>query len=92
MCCQYQHLGYLYVLRGVGGIDGNIGNVVARQGLDAFIDRSGSFVVSVETNVAEVGLYESRLQVRHADGGIGYIDAQAVGKCFHGFTAAFVAQ
>ena len=38
---QDQHLGNLYVLRGIGGKDGNIGNIISRQGLDAFIDRGG---------------------------------------------------
>ena len=53
---QYQYLGSLYVLRGIGGKDGDVGNIISRQGLDAFIDRGGPVVVAVETDVAEVGL------------------------------------
>ena len=78
---QYEHFGNLHVLWGVGGKDGNVGNIVARHGLDAFIDRGGPVVVSVETDVAEVGLHKSGLQVRHTDSSIGDIDAQTIGEC-----------
>ena len=75
MCGKDKHLGYLDVGRGIGSIDGNIGNVVARERLDALIDIGGPVVVTVETGVAEVRLDKSRLQVRHADGGMGHINA-----------------
>ena len=84
MGSQYQHLGYLYVLRGIRGEDGYIGNVVARQRLDAFVDCGGTVTVAAEADVAEVGLHKSGLQVRHADSRVGNVDAQTVGECFHG--------
>ena len=37
MSGQYQYLGYLYMLRGVGRIDRHVGNVVAGKGLDALL-------------------------------------------------------
>ena len=83
MSSQYQYLRNLYVLRGVGGKDGYVSNIVACQGFDAFIDGGGTVVVSVETDVAEVGLYKSWLQIRHANGGISDIYTQTIGKCFH---------
>ena len=39
---QNQHFGNLHVSRGIGCIDGNVGNVVACQRLDALIDVGGA--------------------------------------------------
>ena len=64
---QDEHLGYLDVSGSIGGIDGNIGNVVASQRGDALIDIGGTSGVSMKANVAEVGLYKSGLQVGDAD-------------------------
>ena len=84
MSSQNKYLGNLDVLRSVGCKDGYIGNVVTRQRLDAFVDISSTFVVAVESDVAEIRLYKARLQVGNADGCIGYIDAQSVGERLHG--------
>ena len=78
-----EHLGYLDMSRGIGGIDGNIGNIVACEGLDALIELSGSISITTETDIAEVGLYQAWLQVCNTNGSIGYIDAQAVGQGFY---------
>ena len=80
---QYQHLSNLYVLRGIGGIDCHIGDIVTRQGFDACIEFGSTFGIALETDVAEVRLYQSGLQVRHADGRIGHVDAQSVGERLH---------
>ena len=100
MRCQYQHLGNLYVLRSIGGIYGNVGNIITRQGFDALIYRGGPVVITVESDIAEVRLHQSGLQVRHADGGIGFrfVTRMAVlatsmrNPSESAFTAAFVAQ
>ena len=68
----------------IGGIDGDIGDVVARQRLDALIDIGGAVIVTMEADVAEVGLDEAGLQVSDADGRIGHVDAESVGQCLHG--------
>ena len=39
---QYQHLGNLHMLRGIGSIDGHVGNIVGCQGLDALIELGGA--------------------------------------------------
>ena len=78
-----QHLGYLHVLGGVGGIDGHVGDIVARQGLDAFVDVGGALGVAVEAGVAEVGLHQSWFKVGNADSCVCDIKAQTVGDGLH---------
>ena len=75
---QNQHLGNLYVLGGVGGKNGNIGYIVTSQRLDACVEFLRTLFITLETHVAEISLHESGLQVRHADSGIGYVDAQTI--------------
>ena len=70
---QNQHLGNLHVLRRIGSIDSHVGNIIARKGFDALIDISSTVAVAVETDITEVGLYQSGLQVGHAHGSIGHI-------------------
>ena len=65
-----EYLGNLDMGRCVRGIDGHVGDIVARQGLDALIDISGTVVVAVEADIAEIGLYKSGLQVGNTDGGV----------------------
>ena len=64
---QYQHLGNLHMGWGIGSIDGNVGDVVARQRLDTFIDIGGTLVVTMKAGVAEVGLDKSWFQVGDAE-------------------------
>ena len=71
---QYQHLSNLDVFRRIGGKDSHVGNIITCQRLNTFIDIGGTIIVAMETDIAEVCLYKSRLQVRHADGGIGDVD------------------
>ena len=78
MSGKNEHLSNLYVLRSIGGIDSHIGNVVASQGLDTLIYIGSTIVVTAETDIAEVRLNETGLQVRDADGRIGNINAQTV--------------
>ena len=81
---EYEHLGDLHVLGGVGGIDGHVGDVVTGEGLDALVDIGGALGVTMEARVAEVGLNKAGLEVGDTDGGIGHIEAQAVGDGLHG--------
>ena len=76
---QDKHFGYLYVSRGVGGIDGHIGNVVASEGLDALIEFGSAVGIAVEADIAEIGLYEAGLEVGDADSCVGHIDAESIG-------------
>ena len=64
---QYQYLGNLHMGWGIGSIDGNVGDVVARQRLDTFIDIGGTLVVTMKAGVAEVGLDKSWFQVGDAE-------------------------
>ena len=73
-----QHFCNLYVLRGIGGKDGNVGNVITSKGFDAFIDIGCTIVVATETNVAEVGLHKSGFQIRYADSSVGYVNTQTI--------------
>jgi hypothetical protein len=66
MRCQYQHLGNLYVLRSIGGIYGNVGNIITRQGFDALIYRGGPVVITVESDIAEVRFCQSLSPCRHS--------------------------
>ena len=54
---QDEHLGYLNMLRSISCIDGNVGDVIASQRFDAFIDCGGTVAVSVEADIAEVSLH-----------------------------------
>ena len=72
---------YLYMRWGVGGIYGNIGNIIASKRLDTFIYISGTLGIAMETDIAEVGLHKTWLQVGDTDSRIGNIDAQAIGEC-----------
>lgn len=83
MSGQNEHLGYLHVGWGIGCEDGHIGDVVAREGLDALIEFGCALGVAMEADVAEVGLYEAGLEVGDADSGIGHVDAETVGEGFY---------
>lgn len=79
-----EHLGDLHVGGGVGGVDGHVGDVVAGEGFDTLVDVGGALGVTMETGVAEIGLHEAGLEVGDADGGVGHVEAQAVGDGLHG--------
>ena len=64
MSGQNQHLCNLYMLWCIGGVNGNIGNIVASEGLDAFVHIGRTVVVTMEADVAEVGLHQAWLQIR----------------------------
>ena len=49
---QNQHFGYLHMSRRIGGIDGHVGNVVARQGLDAGVEFGGAFGIATEARLS----------------------------------------
>lgn len=61
MCCQDEDLGNLDMCRRTGSIEADIGNVIAVEGLDAFVYVVGTLRVAMEADVGEVGLYESGL-------------------------------
>ena len=67
----------------IGGIDGNVSNIVASKGLDTFIDIGSTIMVAMETDIAEVCLHKTRLQIGDTDGGVGHIDTQSIGKCLY---------
>ena len=73
-----EHFGDLYVFGGLSGIEGGVGDVVAGEGCDAFVDVVGTLVVAVEAYVAEVGLDQSGFEKGHAYLGVGDVDAQTV--------------
>ena len=52
MSGQNQHLYNLYMLWCIGGVNGNIGNIVASEGLDAFVHIGRTVVVTMEVDVA----------------------------------------
>ena len=47
---QHEHLGYLHVRRGLRGIQGHIGNIIARERLDALVYALGTCLIAVESN------------------------------------------
>ncbi len=51
---EHKHLGNLHMGRRFGGVEGNIGYVVAGERLDPFVDVVGSVVVAVEAGTAEL--------------------------------------
>ena len=63
---QHQHFSYLHVGRSLGSIETHVGDVVTRQGFDAFVDIIGSLLVAMETGTAEVGLHQTRLHIGNA--------------------------
>ena len=83
MSGEDKHLGYLDMGRGVGCKDGNIGNVITRQWLDALVDIGGTLVVTMKADVAEVRLNKTGLQVGDTDGRVGHVDAESVRQRFH---------
>ena len=83
---KHEHLGYLDMGWSLGSIEGYVTDVIPRKRLDAFVHFFSTLLITVETNVREVRLHESGLDIRHADGCVCHVDAQAV------FTAALVAQ
>ena len=84
MCGKHQHFGYLHVLGSTCSVERHVGNVVAYERLDALVYIVGTLVVAMETDVGEVGLNESGLQIGHSYTCMGNIDAQSVGKCLDG--------
>ena len=83
MGSEDEHFGYLHVLGGVSGIDGHICNVIARKRLDALVELGSAGCITMETDVAEVGLDEAGLEVGDANSCIGHVDAQSVGEGLH---------
>ena len=77
MCSKHQHFGYLYMLGGACCIECHVGYVVAYERLDTLIYIVGTLVIAMETDVGEVGLNESGLQVSHSYTCMGNIDAQS---------------
>ena len=61
MCGQYQYFGYLHMFWRIGGIDSHIGNVVACQGGDAFVQFGSTLFVTLEADIAEVRFQASGL-------------------------------
>lgn len=61
MSGEDKNLGYLDMSRSIGGIDGNIGNIVASKRFDALIKLSCPIGITTETDIAEVSLNQSRL-------------------------------
>ena len=70
-----KYLGYLHVLGRISCIDCYIGYVVACERLYALIYVGCPCLVATEADIAEVGLYKSWLQVCHAYGCVGDVDA-----------------
>ena len=61
-----------------------LGDILARQRLDAFIDVVCALFVAMETNDREIGLDQTGFDVGHAHAGMGHVDAQAVAQGLHG--------
>ena len=53
---EHKHLGNLHMGRRFGGVEGNIGYVIAGERLDSFVDVVGSVVVAVEAGFILVTL------------------------------------
>ena len=83
MCGQYQHFCNLYMSRSIGRINSNVGNIVARKRRDALVNIRCAIGVTAKTNVTEISLNKTRLQVRNTDGCISNINTQSVRKSLH---------
>ncbi len=68
---------------GIGCIYSYIGNIVAGKRLDSFIDIGGTVIVAMKTDIAEVGLNKTWLQMGYTYCSICHIDAQSIGKGFY---------
>ena len=68
MCGEDQDFGYLYVFGGTGCIVCYVGYVGSCEWGYAFIYVFGSLGVSMESYIAEVGLYKAWLEVGDAYG------------------------
>ena len=77
-----EDFGYLDMLGGTGGVEGNVGDVGTGEGHYALVDMVGTVGVAMETGATEVSLYEAGLDVGDADGGVCDINAEAVGEGF----------
>ena len=67
-----------------GGVEGNVGDVVAGEGRNAGVEALGGGGVAVETDVGEVGLDEAGLDVGDADGRLVEIHAETVAEGLDG--------
>ena len=52
---QHKHLGNLHMGRSAYGVEAHIGDVVARQGLNAVVNMTGALFVTMESDVGEIG-------------------------------------
>lgn len=80
---ENQHLGYLNMLGSAGGIECHVGNIIASQWLNATVNIVGTLGVAMETDVGEIGLHQSRLDVGNANAGMSHVDAQTIGDGFY---------
>jgi hypothetical protein len=75
-----EDLGNLDMRRSGGGVEGYVGDVVARERLDASVEALGGSGVAVEADVGEVGLDEAGFKVGDADGRLVKIHAKTVAE------------
>ena len=80
MSGEDEDLGNLDMRRSRGGVEGYVGDVVAREGLDAGVETLGGSGVAVEADVGEVGLDEAGLEVGDADGRLVEVHAKTVAE------------
>ena len=80
---EHEHFCHLHVRGRTCCIQRHVGYVFARQRFDTFIDVVRPLFVAVETGNAEVGLYESGLDVRNAQGRGREVHTQAVRQGLH---------
>lgn len=79
-----EDLGNLHMLGGIGGIDSYIGDIVAGEGLNAFVDIGSTLGVAMEASVAEISFHKTRFEVGDADGSASYIEAESIGDGLYG--------
>ena len=81
---HYQHLRHLYMFGYGSGKVHHFGNVVTGKRTDTLVHIVGSGFVSTKAHYGEIRLHKAGLDVRHPDGSIHEVDAQAVGQGFDG--------
>ena len=75
---QNEHLSDLYMLRSTGGKVCYLCDIVAIERRDAFVHVISTLCVTMEANIGEIGLYQSRLDIGDSQSGIGDVNAQAI--------------
>ena len=72
------------MLRSTGSIESHIRNIITIQRFDTLINTGSTLIITMETDIREIRLHQSRLDIGNTHLGMSHINTQAIGDCLDG--------